>query len=394
MADSNRVLLTTAKESTFGTAPGGTYKSLPFTSHSLRGTSDRQADTTIRSDAQMLEPQQLSIGAEGDVNSMIKYGTNDDWLAASLRHSTTWDAGATIATANVNIAINATTGVITLGTGTWSVTPTAYKWIRITNATNAGNNNVFKVASATTTTITVSNKVGMVTESAAAAITIKQGEQITNGVGLDSWTIEATHEDLTTVLYPRWVGMVINRLRLGMTVRSFGNMTFGFVGKKEIGPIPTTTDAGGVTPYTDFASMQCVDNVLKMQYLNAAVELTDFNIEINNSISGHEVLGSLGPVRARAGSFGVTGNVKAYFQDATLANDFLSNAVGSLSLVMKDSSNALGNIYIIDLPAMKFGGAPRDVSGINTDVMLDLPILGFRQSTENSTLRIVRFPNA
>lgn len=394
MADSNRQLIQYSKESTYGVAPTGAYNTIPFSSHTLRPTSDRQEDDTIRADGQRLEPQQLSIGAEGDIVSRVKYGTLDDWLASALRHSTTWQSSVAVMTADTTISINATTGIITLGTGVWDNTPAVGSWIRLTGPAAAGNASVFKVSAATTTTITVTNKEGMVTASSGDAITIVQGAMIENGVQKDSYSIEGQHLDLSTPLFPLWVGMALNRWRFNMAIRSFASMTFSFIGKKETSPIPTSTIAGSQNAYTDKPSMQCVDNVLKAQYKALGVELTEFNIEIDNGIGTHEVLGELGAKRFRLGSFTVTGNVKAYFQDATLVNDFLANTSGSLALVLKDSDTAPGNIYVMDIPSMKFATGPRDNTGLNSDVMVDLQVQGFRNAAEDQTMRIVRFPNS
>jgi hypothetical protein len=105
-----------------------------------------------------------------------------------------------------------------------------------------------------------------------------------------------------------------------------------------------------------------------------------------------DVAGQNFPAEIFLGRADLTGTLTAYFQDATLVNDFLAEAESTLILTLDDSSAVGANVISLTLPRIKLGGASVNITGeggqILTAPFQALLYEGTTAGMPNTTIRI------
>jgi hypothetical protein len=188
IADANRVRLSYILESVYGTQEtGSNLQVLRQTGESLKQDTEINESAEIRSDRQVADIARVGLSASGGINFELSYSTFDDFFLAALMFDSTWPTETVIVAADT-VTFDETAGVYTidLDTGTWTVTPTVYEWIRVTGSVS--NDGYYKVLAATTTSITVQQPV--VDEVSVTITEIVEGGSIINGTTKKSFNIE------------------------------------------------------------------------------------------------------------------------------------------------------------------------------------------------------------
>lgn len=93
MSDADRIALRYIEENSYGVTPTSpaVFQALRFTGESFGQDTETSASEELRSDRQRTGVIRTGLTAAGDLNFEMSYGTYDDFLAAVLGHSTTWD---------------------------------------------------------------------------------------------------------------------------------------------------------------------------------------------------------------------------------------------------------------------------------------------------------------
>lgn len=384
MSDSNAIQLSMAKETTFGevitTLP---LQILRMTSESLGQENTNQTSNEIRSDRQTSNVKRTGISAAGNIEIELSYGSFDDLMKAALMSSGWANPGHSISASSIAADSSANSFTDSGDNFEFEVG----NWIKVTGFSNSSLNGIYKVTSASSDTIVVWPNFDE-DEDAGASVTITTGDTITNGKEEYSFNIEKYFTDLTDT-YALLLGMEVDTFDLSLEVDQMITGTFGFTGSKEVTPSPTISQGSGYTPANtneQFATAEEVIGIYENGVLSGTTTLT---LSTSNNLAGRKEIGGSGVTSIRKGSFNVTGTYQKYFSNSTLCDKFLSSTPSSLAFVLNDS---VGNMYVFDIPRLKFTSSKRVAGGKDDDIIADMEWEAYMHETENVTMIVTRFP--
>lgn len=371
-------------ESTYGVSPSGNYQKTRIKSDNLKQDTGTTRSTELRSDRQVADFVRNNLTASGSWGFEFSYKAIDDLIFQAGMASGAWSSPVTVS--GVNLAITASTGTITRATGSFSGDGLVVgQWIKVTGFSNAANNDVFKLATVGTTTLTVVNKAAMVDESTGSGRTVVMGEQIVNGTTLRSFTLERQYTDLSNI-FATFPGSVVDKGSLSVNTDGVIIGSVDFMGQKE--NALTASPGSGYDAAQTNTVMNAVDNVLAVFENGLSVELTSFNFSYNNNCRPRRRIAALGAQSIGYGKFEVSGSVEGYFVDTTQIAKYLAFTATSLAISFKDDA---GNRVVIEFPKVRFSTGPRGAEGENTDVMQKLDFTAMRLASEDCTMRVVRW---
>lgn len=116
--------------------------------------------------------------------------------------------------------------------------------------------------------------------------------------------------------------------------------------------------------------------------------VTELTLTLANGIEPRFVVGSANTIFPSIGDSALTGQVTAYFEDATLVNKFINETESSIDFTLTDSA---GNDLKITIPRVVYTGGQPDVSD-SGPVMLTLPFQALLDSTTSTNIVIERTP--
>jgi len=358
-------------------------KDLRFTSESLGQDTDTAESDEVRDDRQLVDVVRTSIRAGGDINFELSYNAFDDLLKAALC-SADWsteveDTNTTHSMDDSDNSINDSgNGYITNGFA-------ANQWVEIRGFSESANNGYFKIVSVAAGKMVLAGGT-VVTEAAGDSVTITMGPQILNGVVGRSFSIERQYSDLTTT-YALYTGMMVDTLSLDITAERIMTGTMGFMGKSETSEA-TSLSLGTAKAAPTKEVMTTVEDVEGVLENMTSVGITAFTLALANNLRGRVQVGTLGPISVGKGRIGVSGTLQMYFATATIMDKYLGFDSSSLSIKIEDTA---GNVYIIDMPRVKYTSGRRVAGGANTDIIADMAFSAYRHATEDVTIRIAKF---
>lgn len=369
--EANRTGLRVIEESTFGVTPAGpVLVDLPYTGESLKSTKVIITDETIRSDANIANRTNVGGGADGDIAFNLRYG-DFETLITGLMRSTIIESRASVGVCSSHFS----GAVIEADTSAFAQVVVG-QHIKITSATTAGNNGIYRVDAVSTT---VGNtKLHMVDHSTGAASTFTSeifgattralGRMLRNGVTQRSYSIEKAHLDVGEFF--AFTGMRVGGAVFSLEAQSNLTGSFSFLGKNVVGA--SATVASTVTAQSTNDTMQASDNVNNIWTESSAVTTACFrtiSFNINNNLREQAKVGSSSLAGIAYGTFEVTGALEAYFEDRTQYDEFLNGTAGALRTQIQDTD---GNAIIITVPKVRFTDGEILSSGLNTDNMVSL----------------------
>jgi len=387
MADSSSVQLAYVKEDTFGVKKtGSALQVLRNTGESLKQDSTTQASSEIRSDRQISDVKRTGIGVSGSVSAELSFGTYDELLEAGLM-SAGWSSPVTVgpaATIDFEVASGVSQVINDSGNGFGTVV--ANQWVKISGASNAANNGIFKVTAVAAGSITVQNANGVL-EAVGSSITIVMGAQIINGSTKSSFNFEREYTDLSNEL-ALYLGCMIGGFDLNVALESIISCGLNITGKKA----ESLTSSGG-SGYTDANANEVIDSIDEISVIvdGVAQDGTSMSVQVNNNLRPKKKLGHSGPMDIGLGTLAVSGNAQVYFESQSLFNKYLAFSEISLALVIKDGA---GNAYVADLPRAIFTDGNRTAGSKDQDMIADMTWQAYRHATEDITIRLVKFPAA
>ncbi len=384
-AKNSRGQLAYIKEVEYGKkVTSGAATKLKFTGESLKQSNEYTDSNEIRDDRQLAGAELTGISTSGNINMELRYGAEDDLLAAGL-FSAGWSSPVTIT--STTTAVFAAIGTITLTSASDSVASfVPGSWIKISNT--ASNNGYAKIAAVDVATrmITVSHKV--LVDETAPGVSIIQGSQIVNGVTQTSFNLQRKYSDLTNA-FVTFLGQVVKGLSLNVALKSIITTVFDFVGKCE--QDDTSQIGSSYTPVSNVNPVMKTTASIKGLFSGGEkTSATDFTVALDNSCQvADELNDEIGPIGVDEGTVIVTGSLKAYFASNSLYSKYLNDANSSLAIVIADK---LGNAYVIDLPSVKYTDGNRTIQNKDGSVMADMQFKATADDVENVTIRLVKFP--
>lgn len=393
-ASSNRVAVRYIPESVFGTTPGvGDPNNLRITGESLAFAIQTEASKEIRSDRQTTDLVQVGASASGALNFEMSYKEFDTLIEAAFMD--TWDVyGTNGVSAAHAITIDSTAGTLTAGSAPVGVN--AYtnlavgQFIRLVAPSDAANGAILRIASVTSTVITVSAATpipGVGSRSNVANCTISSS-RLANGTTLRSFTIEKEMADVAQFFAYR--GM--NASKLSMTFQS-GTIVTGsldFMGKDSLRAGATTLPGTPVASetYDIMNAVTGVGNILENGAPLSGTFIKSLKLDLDNKLRGQDAIGILGYAAIASGTLAVSGEMEVYLADGTMYDKFVNNTASSVIWTMTD---AAGNGYALTLPKVKYADAKVQAGGLDQDVMLSMPFTALMDATTAKSILLDRF---
>jgi hypothetical protein len=266
-------------------------------------------------------------------------------------------------------------------------------WVKIYGFTTTAtaNNGYARISAIAATSLTFDIlPAGWTTKTETAAVGMYYGDYIKNGVTDVSYSMEVQYElNVPTFVYYR--GQKPATYSLQADSQQIVTETVTFQGLNALDPTatrgssnfrgsavtfgtPTTVASQG---YSVFDSSNAVPFVL---IGGAAISggnfVNGFSMQLENNLRAQNAIGSVGAVGIGAGRVNITGNLNTYFGTTAEYIKVTQNTATSVTLGFQD--NAFKKGILIDMPRIKYSGGQPDVTGIDTDIFLDVSFQALR----------------
>lgn len=401
LATSNRVALRCLTETTYGVVnTAAAANELKMTGESLAFAIQTDSSKVIRSDRQTTDLIQVGASASGGLNFEMTYKEYDILMQAQFM-----DAWTVYGTGGVGAAVSLTIdtpgGIITWGTVATPVAPTGVdallslavgQFFRLSAGADAAHGAILRIASRTTTSITVSTATPIPgTGSRVAAASTISSSRLVNGSTVRSFTLEKGMLDLVPTQFFAYRGMNASKLSMSFASGAIVTGSFDFMGKDSIRTTTTGFTGGSVIAPTTFDSVNAVSGVGTLLENGAAIPGTfikSLKLDVDNKMRGQDAIGVLGFANILPGSIMVTGEMEIYLADGALYDKFVNNTSSSIVWTMRDGA---GNGYAINLPKIKYSDAKVQAGGLDQDVMLSMPFTALMDTVTGKTIILDRF---
>jgi hypothetical protein len=358
MTDSNRTRLALVKEATRNTTPTNPiFQTMRATGITLTDNNQTVVSDEIRSDR--MSSGEILVGRAGGEGFNFEFSNShfDDLLVASLLGTRT-----RIAFKYNNGVADSEITAVTDSSDTYTVNSggTAFKAGHLAKAegfTNAANNQIFRVASSTGTTV-VGSSLTLTDETAppgTAKLQVIGFQGASGDITATSTGLGSTALDFTTIVDR---GLGVNTFTLNAPARDKLSGSFGFTrgGGSEI----NTAILSGAT-YVDSPTSQIYNtssNIARVSENGAVVGspiyATAFTLNVNNNLRELAALGNLEAVEIGKGQCTVTGNFTTYFGSKALYERARALTDTALLIIFQKGNQAYGfNFPQVQLSALR-----------------------------------------
>jgi len=374
-AEASRAELYIVAESTHGTTPASpAFRRVRHKATTIAGVPDTIVTDELANHAQVTDTVRGIHNAGGDVEFELSKSNFDSLILAAIRG----DSYAAI-TSYVADSLSFAAADNSINDSELAF-PTMRPGDTITISGSASNNGTAVVVSITAGKLIVSGKT-LVNEAAGATVTLANGTKRAKvGSTFASFSLLRRFRDVT--LFQTVNGAVVNTMSLqispALVTGAFGLLC------REAGAFGGSAPSG--TTYAEPTSAAVpavgVNGALLLEGSSAPISELSFTVE--NGVTPRPVVGSEFTTQPAFGRFNVTGQVVAYFEDATLVNYFLAGTEVELCATVEFSD---GQFMRFTLPRIVFTGGQPDVSG-QGPVTLTMPFQASYDITEQSSLTI------
>jgi hypothetical protein len=353
------------KETTPGVAPATTlWTLLRRVSSSVDLNKDTYESNEISPNMQVSDMRHGVRRIGGTISGEVAPGAYKDIYEAMFKK--VWVAGASIALAATTLAIagSGPTYTLTRSGGSWITD--GFKigdTVRITvgaglTASNLNKNLVISALTATVMTVYVLNQSGLATDAATATCTVA-------ATGKRLWVPITAHTDDSYAIEHWHADVALNELFLGC---KFTKADFNL---PPTGLATVDVEVSGLNIQTAGARYSTTWNALNTAGLTAAVNgallingvfaarITGFQCSIMSPYVGDPVVGANVLPALFAQRFRASGQLTAYFEDATLRDMFVNETEASLVVVLTSNNLAASDFLSLSFPRIKVGGAAK-----------------------------------
>ena len=182
-------------------------------------------------------------------------------------------------------------------------------------------------------------------------------------------------------------GMVVGSMSIEMAAGAVATGTFSFTGKREedaavsIGTVPSLELSANPV----ITAIEDTNAILEDGDLFGATQLS---LVVENNLRARNQIGTLGSISIGAGVISVTGTLQGYFENKGIIVKYLDFETSSIAFLATDAG---GNVYVYDMPKVKYSSGQRVAGGQNSDIIADMGFTAVRCPSENITLRIAKF---
>lgn len=181
-----------------------------------------------------------------------------------------------------------------------------------------------------------------------------------------------------------FTGVEINKLSLSVAVNAIDKIVFGVIGKgfgtDDAAPAGATWVAAPTNSPMDSFTGTLTEGG------QAIAVITEISLNLENGLEPRFVIGSDSTIHPSIGKSNCTGQVTAYFEDATLIDKFINESESALEFTLADKS---GKSYKFTLPRIKYTGGQPDTQGAGP-ITLAMPFQALRDDTSGTNLTITR----
>lgn len=383
-------------ETTPGTTPvAGNAINLRMTGESLDFGVQTETSKEIRSDRQITDVIQVGASCSGGFNLELSFKEYDPFIEALLQG--TWaDYGTNGKGAALSLGINSTARTLTASTaptGSDAFTTLAVgQWIRLRAPSDAADGAYLKIASVTSTIITVDAATpipGTGTRSGVANCVIS-ASRVSNGSNQRYFTLEKHFSDVNQYLAYR--GMSPSKMSLNLESGAIVTGNMDFIGFNASKMLQTSTLPGTPVVSQAYDVMNAVSGVGQLLERGVDMEsqgtfIKSLKFDYDNTLRGQTAIGHLGYVGVAGGTISVGGSMTIYLRDASTYNRFIDNEATSISWRMRDLA---GNAYVLTLPKVRFTSGKVVAGSINQDAILEMPFMALLDATTQRTMIIDR----
>ena len=346
------------KESAWGELPGATgAKVVRRVSADFNLTKDSYESGEIRTDKMTADLRHGVRSADGSINGELSPSAYSDFMASVVARDFTAVTG--VVGAEVTIAASGTNFTITRTAGDYLADGIRVgQVVRLTgaglNAANVGNNLLVIAVSALVITVQVLSSVTLIPEGPITPVGIapvgKQTYVPKTGHTEDSYTVEQMYVDVAQSEV--YTGLKVQDVNVQLPATGLVTADISFLGKDltqtgttEYFTTPTAAGTNGI-----FASVQ---GALLVNG-SAAACITSADFTISRALEAAQCVGSNSASEIFSGRITVTGNLSAYFSDATLRDYFNAESLVTIVLALTTSEAKDAQTMTFVMPAVKF----------------------------------------
>jgi len=258
--------------------------------------------------------------------------------------------------------------------------------VTVSGFATGGNNGKFRVSTATTAKIVVTNldgsaASGIADEAATPSVTIAAQSQLKTGVTRRTMAVLERHTDVEVDYLYR--GVEVNTVTIAGVAQEKWVVTFGLIGasQSELAALPGSSTFGTPTT-TDF--MTALDGEMLVAGADFGIA-TEFTAAINNGIEQKYAIARPSSIASVIAPITAEGSLSAYFADEAFYDRFLADSDTVLRLEATDGSAG----YRIIQPAAKFVEGSKQAVG--TDVIVALTYSAGYDSVAGSETVLERY---
>jgi len=394
-ADSSAAQLYMAEEDCWGAdpntiSPRPVLTAVRFTGESLVHNTESVTSNEIRSDSQITDQVRVGVGASGDVNFELSYGTFDRFFEGALRNNWTDEIDLNVGSpvdADVTISVSPST-LSFAGSPNPLVDVQVGQFLQVTNSQSSpSNNGYYEVTENSAGTLTVTPAFSSDETNSLVRV---HGSHLRNGTTKKSYLIEKRFTDLSPIEYLYFTGMRVGGVSATIEPGSILTGTLSFLGKRGFAQNVSAGLSDTEAPTGDVAN--AVDNISNILLDGTALDadLTSMSFEINNNTRDKPAIANLGNIDIGLGRFNVNGSIVMYFSSRTLYDKYLAFTAHSWSFVVSVGNDA----YVFHFPSIKFSEGQILSEGNDGDVLADMSFQARRDPTLGYTMGIDRFSTA
>ena len=388
MSDSNRIRVSIVPEVTFGVTPATpAFQVLATTGVSLRDRIGYQQSRTINNDRNVQDVIRLSKSGGGGIPMELTHSPNGEGLMRMITAALASTESAAVTTASATTTAAAKT-IVTSGADWADLEVEVGDILKTSGATPTADNGFFKVTAIAGDTATVEASANFT--GSAGNVTVTRGARLKNGTTQQYFTVEVARLDLQ--IAQLFTGCVVDSMDFTIADEAITTANFSLLAASSTfidTPISPNIFITGAS-YTDPTVSPVIDSIgiPTIQSEGADYAAKAINMAFANNAAQRTQIGSLGAQSVRFGEFGASGRITAYMEDFTEMQAYAGNTSTDIWFVALDE-NSKG--YSLSLPRVKFSDAGADVSGSNTDVLVELAATALKDPTELCTTRIQRW---
>ena len=210
---------------------------------------------------------------------------------------------------------------------------------------------------------------------------------LTAGTTERSFSIETGFTDWSPVQYLQYLGMRCGGFSLNVAYGSIVTGEFQFAGKEATSTGSIASGGAAINPASSSPVFNGSSGVSVIELDSTTMTtVRSLSLNLTNNLRPIEAIGTLGPSDQAAGRSLLTGSVDMYFEDLTQYNKLLNSTACAISFTLSDGTKT----YNFSMPNVKWNDGNPAVTGIDTDVMLNMNFTALETSAGDTQITITR----